>query len=1037
MDEFDRGLNEASNKFKSFSDNLSKVGSNMKDLLSPAVEGFKAVEGVGQKTADVVKKGLTGFAAAATAVGGFGASAMKAGSEFDTAMSQVAATSNYSVQELADKTSNASIEFEKMRNKAIEMGSTTSFSAKEAAEGLNILRMSGLSAEDSITGISTVLDLAAAGAISMADSATYTTGAVKGFSDSMGNAQYYADLIAKGATLANTNVGQLGEALSGVSATAATYSQKADGVTLSLLRLAEQQVVGTEATTALRRVYADLYTPTDKAKAALESLGVATYDENGKARDLNLVVDELSAAMSGMSDQQKNATASTIFTTWGLQAFNKMTVSSTEKVQEFKEGLANAFGSAALQASTQLDNLSGDIIKFNSALEGLQIVINDALTPTLREFAQFGQKAMAELLSGFQGGGVSGFMSALTGVVTEGVTMLAEKAPLFAEVSVEFVSAIGEGLIDAAPQIFDSANEVISTITSGLSNFIGEHGEDMVEIGEEIIMTVMRGFENIEESILPFVEDFASTIILGFSVYHEDLFEAGLEILAAIGRGIVEDKEYIQEIISETIYNLVMALKENADDIIEGGIALLEALVGAIEENWPLIKETGMEIIGKLIEGISTSSPGVQAIITTAILPHILKIIETATNVGKTVKSVVDLVSGGLNNIMGIGSKLMSGIQALWGLIAANPVVAAIAAVVAALVLLYAKCEGFRDFVNGLIEGIGNAIQSFGEFMIGFWGGIIDGIIDTFSGIPEKWGEIKESLSETWEGIKEAASEKFNAIKDKIVEVWENIKTSAAEKWEEIKGSLSEKWENIKETASEKFTIIHDKISETWDKVKTAASAKWEEIKGTLSEKWEGIKNTAGTKFNEMKDKILDVFGNLKTGISGKIDEIKGAIQEKWSGIVSSAKGWGSDLCENLASGISGAIRTVKNAASSVAKGVKSILGFSEPEEGPLSDFHTYAPDMMQLFAKGIIDNTRLIKDAFSRSLDLSTPALDFSTNYFGTTTANASGIKTAPYISGNPSAAPQPIHIVVQSVLDSRIIGETSYTYMMNKERV
>ena len=113
------------------------------------------------------------------------------------------------------------------------------------------------------------------------------------------------------------------------------------------------------------------------------------YDAQGNARDFNDVVDELNGKLSGMSEEQRNAYKNTIFTTYGLQAFNKMTVSSTEKVNNFKDGLKDANDSALKQAQTQLDNLKGDITLFKSALEGAGIVISNVLIPNIRNFIQW------------------------------------------------------------------------------------------------------------------------------------------------------------------------------------------------------------------------------------------------------------------------------------------------------------------------------------------------------------------------------------------------------------------------------------------------------------------------------------------------------------------------------------------------------------------------------------------------------------------------------------------------------------------------
>lgn len=333
------------------------------------------------------------FVGAANMLGGFAKSAIQTGMSFDTAMSQVAATMGLT----DDQIDEVGGSFDRLRQKALEMGSSTKFTATEAAAGLNILAMAGLNANESMEGINIVLDLAAAGAMDLESSASYVTAAVKGFGDSMENAGYYADLMSKGATLANTSVAQLGEAFAAGSATASTFNQNAESMTVALLRLAEQNITGSTAATALNRAMMDLYTPTDDAAKALKELGVATYDEAGNARDFNEVVADLQESLSGYNQEQANAYAATIFTSRGLQAYNKLTVTSAEKVDAFADSLGNAFGSTAAQAATQIDNLQGDITIMNSAMDGLKISISDGLTPAFRKLVQTGTSSIQNL----------------------------------------------------------------------------------------------------------------------------------------------------------------------------------------------------------------------------------------------------------------------------------------------------------------------------------------------------------------------------------------------------------------------------------------------------------------------------------------------------------------------------------------------------------------------------------------------------------------------------------------------------------------
>lgn len=94
-------------------------------------------------------------------------------------------------------------------------------------------------------------------------------------------------------------------------------------------------------------------------------------------------------------------------------------------------------------------------------------------------------------------------------------------------------------------------------------------------------------------------------------------------------------------------------------------------------------------------------------------------------------------------------------------------------------------------------------------------------------------------------------------------------------------------------------------------------------------------------------------------------------IVDGFSGIIQAAKTWGKDLIDNFIGGIKSKWEDLKGTVSGFAQTIQDYIGFSEPKKGPLSNFHTYAPDMMQLFAKGIEDNERLITAQFNESLSV------------------------------------------------------------------
>ena len=94
-------------------------------------------------------------------------------------------------------------------------------------------------------------------------------------------------------------------------------------------------------------------------------------------------------------------------------------------------------------------------------------------------------------------------------------------------------------------------------------------------------------------------------------------------------------------------------------------------------------------------------------------------------------------------------------------------------------------------------------------------------------------------------------------------------------------------------------------------------------------------------------------------------------ISDTFSNLANAALNWGRDMINNFINGIKQMWENAKHAVSNFAGMIKKFLGFSEPEDGPLSNFHTYAPDMMKLFAKGILDNEQLVSNAINRAFDV------------------------------------------------------------------
>lgn len=551
----------------------------LKDAESNASSSTSKIGGAFKTVGKVAKTAMAAGSAAAVA---FTKTSIDAGMNFDTAMSQVAATMGTTVDKIGS-----------VEAKAEEMGRTTKYTATEAAEGMNILAQAGLSADEQISGIGTVLNLASAGAMSLEESASYTAGAVKGFGDSMGNASYYADLMAKGATLANTDVRGLGEAFSGSAATAKNYGQAADSVTLSLLRLAEQNVTGSEASTALNRAMADLYTPTDDASKALDQLKVSAYKTNGEAKDFNDLVDELNGSLQGMTAEQKNNALATIFTTQGLQAFNKMTASSDATVQKFWKGIQDSSGSAAQQAATQLDNLKGDITLLSSATEGLELGFYNTFSGAIRGAIKGITSEVSGLAEAMESGGISGAFSKLA----QDAINFSGQLPGLTKIGGDLIN----GLISSVTQNSGSITTAVGQLLNNLASTISVGLNVFTSVGVNLLTTIAsgmtQGIPTFLGQALPMLTQFTESLRSNAG----KLINAGLALIQNIAQGLINSIPVLIAYVPTIITNLAGIINDNAPKILATGVTIITNLAIGLVRAIPLLIANLPKIITAIV----------------------------------------------------------------------------------------------------------------------------------------------------------------------------------------------------------------------------------------------------------------------------------------------------------------------------------------------------------------------------------------------------------------------------------------------------
>lgn len=302
---------QASSKVEGISAGLIAKGTAAGNLMAKGVEvGVQALMKMGSAAVDFVKDSVN------------------VGMNFDSAMSQVAATMGVTTDQIGN-----------LRDFAQEMGATTAFSATEAAEALNYMALAGYDADTSMQMLPNVLNLAAAGNMELAAASDMVTDSQTALGLSLDETNTLVDQMAQTASSSNTSVAQLGDAILTVGGTAKNLSGGITEMNTVLGVMADNGIKGSEAGTHLRNVILALSAPTDKAASTLESLGVSAVDMEGNLRPIPDIMQDLNYAMADLSQAEKTQALSNIFNKTDLASVNALLYTTCDNVDEIGQAL--------------------------------------------------------------------------------------------------------------------------------------------------------------------------------------------------------------------------------------------------------------------------------------------------------------------------------------------------------------------------------------------------------------------------------------------------------------------------------------------------------------------------------------------------------------------------------------------------------------------------------------------------------------------------------------------------------------------------
>lgn len=471
--------------------------------------------------------------------------------QFDSSMNRVQAVTGATGEE-----------FTALEDLAQELGSTTQFSASQAADGMGFLAQAGFDTKEIMEALPGVLELAAAGQISLGEAADIASNVLGGFDMDPDQIGTVNDVLAETASIANTNVRQLGEAMKMVAPVAAEMDVPIEQVSAAIGALGDVGVQGSEAGTSLRNIFTRL-------KPAAEELGFAIEDAEGKMLPFPEIIGNINEA--GISGDE-------IMEEFGLRAGPRLLSllsRGEEGLQDLTSDIEASGGAAQRMAETQMQGLPGAFAEFRSAVEGAAIGMGEA--------------------------GISDFVIDIVDRVTELV-----RAFDAMEDDVKKNIGIVAGLLGAAGPVMIAIgvlSTAIGTITAPIAVVVGAVAAFAAAYATDF-MGMRETTDEFVADILPKLEDLFESLVALWENVLRPAWDAIKPYLRDLGGFFVSTFENVLTVITAAIDGLILLVQGD----FSGAFEAFQEVYQAVFDTMKAFLETNVKMIKRLFEDLGGST---------------------------------------------------------------------------------------------------------------------------------------------------------------------------------------------------------------------------------------------------------------------------------------------------------------------------------------------------------------------------------------------------------------------------------------------
>lgn len=890
---------------------------------------------------------------------GAGTAVVKLSSDFESAMSKVSAISGATGSDL-----------DALNQKAQEMGAKTKFSATESAEAFTYMAMAGWKTEDMLQGIDGIMALAAADGLDLATTSDIVTDALTAFGLSASDSGHFADVLAKAASNANTNVTLLGESFKYAAPVAGALGYSAEDTAIALGLMANAGIKGSQGGTALRSSLSRLIKPTDDAAALMEKYGLSMTNADGSMKSLGQVMDMLRNNMGDLTEAEQAQAAATLFGQEAMSGMLSIINASDADYEKLTSAIYDADGAAQEMADTMLDNLGGQLTLLKSALEGLAIQFGEILLPYIKQFVTWLQNltqklqnltpeqkeqivkwaavaasigpvllVVGKLVTGIGGlittlgkipGAVSSISGGMTKLVTgfknigEGITLAKAGFPGMAAQASKLGAAIGGITAPVAAVIAIIAALVAAFATLWKTN--EEFRNKMTSIWNEIKETIGGFCDGIVERINSLGFDFQNITEVLWSIW-----KGFCDLLAPVFTGVFQ---YIADTIG-VVLDVILGIFDVFISIFKGDWeGAWEAVKGIFLSVWNYIKDwftNVLNTIGGVLDAVCGWFGTTWENTWNSIKQFFIDIWNGIVNFFSNVISSIKMaVSNFIATIVNFFAQLPTNI--------ANFITNAYNSVVTWVSNMIAKArEMGQNFLNAVVEFFTNLPYKVGYFIgntltnVVLWASsmvtkaremgtnFLNNVVAFFTQLP---GKVLQFVTSALNNVQTWATNMAN----KAREMGTNFINNVVSFFTQLPGK-------IQQFLSSALTNVQNWATNIANKAREAATNFLNNVVNTITQLPGKIKLYLDSAITNLTTWVTQMGQKGKEAINSLITNVTSAA----SGIASKVMSIGSDIVSGVWQGIKNAkdtfVSNVKSFFSGIVDGVKDALGIGSPSK--------------------------------------------------------------------------------------------------------